>query len=233
MQPQEVTEHLPLVHQIARQMAARAPVRVDLDDLVGAGTVGLLEAAQRYDQARGVSFVDFARRRVKGAMIDALRATAPSSRRSRRQRRELEACRQELAHRLGREPEPEEVAEYLGIDLAELGAREQRAAGPRVLSLDELGLGHGEQSLVAEALRTQEVSAEARLALDEARRRVAEAVETLGERQRLVLSLYYVEELKLREIGEILGVSESRVCQIHTSALRQLRDRLTQHDPLH
>lgn len=219
----DVTPQLPMVRATARRLAARLPPRVDLDDLVAAGNLGLVEAAARFDPSRGVGFTEFARVRVQGAMLDALRSRAASSRGTRRLRRELDETRCTLAHRLGRAPEDQEVAAAMGIPVDELERRERAAVPMRVVSLEDLGVGDDVQSRLVKALASREVDPDERIALAEAVERVAAAVETLPGRQRLVLSLYYVEDLRLREIGEMLGVTESRVCQLHTAALRALR----------
>ena len=227
MHAPDLVAQLPMVEAMARSLAARLPPPADVDELVSAGQLGLVEAAGRYDPLRGVSFADFARPRVRGAMLDTLRALAPSSRGARRLRREVDETARTLGHRLGRAPETEEVASALGIDLGTLHGRVAAALPLRTVSLDDLGVDEGRGSRVARALASPGASADERLLAEEVRDRVATALETLGERPRLVLSLYYLEALRLREIGELLGVSESRVCRIHTAALRALRARLT------
>ena len=226
MHAPDLVAQLPMVEAMARSLAARLPPPADLDELVSAGRLGLVEAAGRYDPHRGVSFADFARPRVRGAMLDTLRALAPSSRGARRLRREVDETARSLGHRLGRTPEAEEVAGALGIDLGTLHGRVAAAQSLRTVSLDDLGMDEGTGSRVARALASPDAGADDRLLAEEVRGQVAAALEGLAERPRLVLSLYYLEELRLREIGELLGVTESRVCRIHTAALRALRDRL-------
>lgn len=223
MQTQPVETHLPMVRQLARRLASRLPAHVELDDLVSAGALGLVEAADRFDADRGVSFADFARRRVEGAMLDTLRASTPTTRASRRLHREIESTRTQLGHRLGRLPEDEEIAAALGVDTRTLADKCAASAPLKVVGFEDLGVQDSARALVAAALQSEDARPDEVLALDEAKARIAEAVEALPERQRLVLSLYYVEELRLREIGELLGVTESRVCQIHGAAVRALR----------
>ena len=216
--------HLPMVHRIARSLSRRLPPADRLDDLVAAGSLGLVEAAARFDEHRGVGFEAFALLRVRGAMLDSLRADCAGSRESRRRGRRIESRRRELAAKLGREPDEDELIEALGPSGKKVGE-----IAPRLVSLDEME-GGGDRERLEYRLSEQETSALETLAAEEGKRRVEQALGRLGDRARTVLSLYYYEELTLREIGEILGVTESRVCQLRGRAIEALREMISHSD---
>jgi len=219
----DIAKELPMVQQIARSLARKAPDRIDVDELISAGSMGLVEAAARFSPERGVSFADFARSRARGAMLDFLRSTDPTSRAARRRLRELDRARELLSHRLKRQPNDEELAAFFETDLDAYYRERDRTTNLQLVSLESLGLSADAQERVVEALCCDDPSPAQRSAFKELRATLAEAISKLPHKQQLTLSLYYVEELRLREIGEILGVSESRVCQLHTAALRALR----------
>tara|TARA_R110000787_G_scaffold188679_7_gene300404 strand:+ start:9268 stop:9981 length:714 start_codon:yes stop_codon:yes gene_type:complete len=214
-----VTEHSELVRRIAYHLAARLPASVEVDDLIQAGMVGLLEAARHFDASQGASFSTFAGIRIRGAMLDELRRGDWTPRSVHRKSREAAKAVRAIEARTGRAASDAEVARELGIDAHELQQLNREAASAPLMSLDELpadvvdGIG---------ALDTPEEDVEN----SEFRSDLVHAVANLPERERLVMSLYYEQELNLREIAAVIGVSESRVCQIHGQALVRLRARL-------
>lgn len=214
-------QHLPLVRRQALNLRARLPPSVELDDLIQAGTIGLLDAMKRYDPTQGVSFATFANQRIRGAMLDELRSRDWVPRSVRRANREVDSVLRQLEQRLGRAPEEREVATALGIELAEYQQILLDTNGSYLVSFDEMS--------------TEEFDARScehyaspfiEFAQGRERDRLIKAIETLPEREKLLLALYYQEELNLKEIGAVLGVSESRVCQLHSQAIARLRQRL-------
>jgi RNA polymerase sigma factor for flagellar operon FliA len=208
-----VARHGALIARVARRIAARTGGAVAAEDLWSAGAVGLLDAARRFDGARDVGFEAFAEHRIRGAMLDELRRIDHLPRRMRADLARLEQARARLAQALGREPEPSEVAEELGIALDELD-------GLQSLALPPLGLEHSE-GLASEELRGDEAAMRR-----EALRAMTSAVAELPERLQLLLSLHYVEGLSYREVAHVLKVSEPRVCQLHREAMKLLRARM-------
>ena len=217
-----IEEHAPLVKKIALHLMARLPASVQLEDLMQAGMIGLLEAAQRYSSTKGATFETYAGIRIRGAMVDEIRKGDWVPRSVHRNARRISQAIKAVEDRLGREAQDLEVAEELGMELSEYHASLSDANSGRLFSLDELNES-GE--LPIEEAETSDNPLEG-LASDAFRRNLAEAIEELPEREKLVLSLYYQEELNLKEIGAVLGVSESRVSQIHSQAALRLRGRL-------
>jgi RNA polymerase sigma factor for flagellar operon FliA len=212
-----VLRHAVLVKRIAYHLAGRLPPSVDVDDLIQAGMLGLLEAAAHYSADRGASFETFAGIRIRGAMIDALRKLDWAPRSVHRRAREVAAAIREIEALSGEEAKDTQIAGRMGISLQEYHRIVQDAASCRLASLDDEVVG-GAISDGIDPFRD---------AVDEDfRAALAEAINELPERERLVMSLYYSEELNLKEIGAILKVTESRVCQLHGQALTRLKARL-------
>src|SRR5690606_24300853 len=218
-----VTANAGLVKRIACHLAARLPASVEMDDLVQAGMLGLLEAAATFDPARGASFETWAGIRIRGAMLDEVRKLDWTPRSVHRKVREVAEAMRAIEARTGRAAEGREIAAHLGISLDDYHAILRDASASRLFSLDE-ALEDGEQRLPAAA--AADGAPEQALAQAQFARRLAEAVLRLPERERLVLSLYYEREMNLKEIGAVLEVTESRVCQIHGQALVRLRSML-------
>ena len=219
-----VMQHAPLVKRIACHMMARLPAHVSLDDLVQAGMLGLLDAARRYTAGRGASFETYAGIRIRGAILDELRRNDWLPRSVHRRTREVARKVREIEARDGRAARAEDVAAALGLNADEYGNLLVEIASAKMFSLEEL---RGERSELPE--ETDDESAPgAEIERSEMRAALAKQVDGLPEREKLVLSLYYERELNLREIGEVLGVTESRVCQIHAQALVRLRARMAE-----
>jgi RNA polymerase sigma factor for flagellar operon FliA len=217
-EPIRVEDHLYLVRKVAERMARRLPPVVDINDLIGAGTLGLIDAADKYDPARCDRFAGYAEIRIRGAILDELRTMDWVPRSVRNKGHRLSDALATLSQSLGRAPDESEMAEYLGVSAKTYDDMCRDVRNIAIVSAEDL-TGEG-MARFADELETQphhEVDAK------EMRERVASAVAKLPERERQVLSLYYVEELRLKEIGEIFGVTESRVCQIHTQAVARLR----------
>ena len=213
-----VTRYYHCVEMVAKTLARRLPPSTDLGDLISAGALGLIEAASRFDPARGDSFEAFARIRIRGAMLDDIRLRDTMSRDMRRGARAISRATARLTQTLGRHPTEAEVAEQVGVTLDELRARRAQLSGARVIGLDDVGVDLLDRLADENAEDPQELASRRQL-LD----RLADHIATLPERMQQVLSLYYRESLSLREIGVVLGVTECRVCQIHGEATKRLR----------
>jgi RNA polymerase sigma factor for flagellar operon FliA len=220
---QIVERHAELVRRIAHHLAARLPSSVEVDDLIQAGMLGLIEAARNVQADQGASFETYASIRIRGAMIDEIRRGDWVPRSVHRRYRDVVAATRAVEQRTGRAATAQEVATALGVSLADYHAMLEDAARGQLLSLDEQIEDHdGEPRLARDEGMTPQRAFED-LAF---RGALGEAIGHLPEREQLVLSLYYEQEMNLREIGAVLGVSESRVCQIHGQAMLRLRARL-------
>jgi RNA polymerase sigma factor FliA len=226
-----VVAYSPLVKFIAGRMASGLPAHVEEADLVSYGLLGLIGAIERYELDRDVKFETFAVARVKGAIIDELRSLDWVPRSVRSRARGIEKANAELEAELGRGPTDEEMAERLEIDVDEFHDALLEIANSSLLALDDLWTfadpeGGGSQISVLDTIRDPNAAdPETEAQTVELKDRLADAIESLPERERLVIALYYYENLTLREIGEILGVTESRVSQLHTKAVLSLRSR--------
>lgn len=218
-----VTRHAPLVKRIAYHLLARLPDTVQADDLIQSGMIGLLEAVRNFEQGRGASFETYAGIRIRGAMLDEVRRNDWTPRSVHRRSREIAEAIRQIEAREGRDAQDVEIAELLGVEMDEYYHMLQDASVSRVLSFEEMGYdGRG----VDEFLSSSEPEPGDEILRAERSAGLAAAVEQLPERERMVMSLYYGDELNLKEIGRVLGVTESRVCQIHSQALVRIRARM-------
>ncbi|UVW27922.1 RNA polymerase sigma factor FliA [Massilia sp. H6] len=217
-----LTEHMPLVKRLAHHMKAKLPPSVEVDDLIQAGMIGLLDAINRYEDNHGAQFETYAVLRIRGAMLDELRSSDWMPRSTRQNMRKVEAAMEALQQRLGRPASESEIAKSLKMSLEDYQ--------------DILGDGGGHQLLYYEDFHADEGSDNFldRYAVDDAdplralldtdfRQAVIDAIDRLPPREKMLMGLYYEEELNLKEIGAVMGVSESRVSQLHTQAVSRLR----------
>ncbi|MCP5017048.1 MAG: RNA polymerase sigma factor FliA [Ketobacter sp.] len=216
-----VEQHTPLVKRIAHHLLARMPSGVAVEDLYQAGMIGLLDALKRYDSSKGASFETYAGIRIRGAMVDEVRKGEWAPRSVHRNARRIQQVIRDIEHETGADARDRDIADRLGISMEEYHAMLQDSMATRLFSLNEL------ESVVTTGLQQEQ----AHNPLDDLqsgvfRTHLARAIEQLPEREQLVISLYYDEELNLKEIGQVLGVSESRVSQIHSQAAQRLRARL-------
>jgi RNA polymerase sigma factor for flagellar operon FliA len=221
---QQVMQHLALVKRIAYHLLHRLPDQVQLDDLVQAGIIGLLEAAKNFDASHGASFETYAGIRIRGAMLDEVRRNDWAPRSVHRKLREVSEAIRQIEHRTGRDARDTEVASALGIELDEYHRIVHDASRTRVFSLDELQAADRIDDKMDDSQRAPDISNE--LTRQRFKEALAATITELPERERLVVALYYDEELNLREIGDVLEVSESRVCQIHGQAVARIRGRM-------
>jgi RNA polymerase sigma factor for flagellar operon FliA len=222
-----LSEHVGLVYHVARQLCRAKQMDVELDELVSAGTLGLIEAFNNFDAGRGLAFSTFAAPRIRGAMLDELRRQDHVPRSVRRRTRELNAALDALTRSLGKAPDQDQLARTLGIDLATLRRWEADGDGSRFIPLERTSEGMPTGSRIPiEHLIAPEEGPDDALTMTQEVGRLRDALLELPEQERNVLSLYYFEELKLAEIAAILGVSESRVSQIRAKAVGRLRTAL-------
>ena len=217
-----VVATLPFVEQLARRVAATMPHSIDLGDLVQDGVIGLIDAAERYDEKRGIKFETFAERRVRGAMIDALRKDA-WPRGVRKQRRELEAAREALRRELGCEPSLADLAARVGSDEKKLGRTIVRINTIEATSPLASGDNKDDASMPAVLMPSEPEQPDSAYEREETRERVRAAIATLPSREQKVIGLYYFNEATMKQIGAEIGVNESRVSQLHARAIRKLR----------
>ncbi len=219
-----VSQHYDLVKRIAYHLAARLPASIEVDDLIQTGMIGLIEAAQNYDASHdaGASFVTFATLRIRGAMLDEVRRNGWAPRSVQKHTRDLSEAIRKIEQRTGRAADPAEIAEEMGVSIDNYYEMAEQAARSHVLGFDDIANDEGEIAGVC----ADGMEPEAELEAADFENDLASAIDRLPERERMVMALYYQEELNLKEIGAVLGVSESRVCQLHGQALTRLRSRL-------
>jgi RNA polymerase sigma factor for flagellar operon FliA len=220
-QHQLVEQYAPLVNRIAYHLLARLPANVQVDDLLQAGMIGLLEASKKYDASKGASFETFVGIRIRGSMLDEVRKGDWAPRSVHRNSRMVSEAIRKIEARTGREAKDQEVAADLQLSLEDYYGMLSDTMGSRLFSFDDLLQDTEYQDHVSAEQEPSRDLEDERFQLA-----LAEAITNLPERERLVLALYYDEELNLKEIGEVLGVSESRVCQIHSQCAARLRARL-------
>jgi len=222
-------QHVGLVHHVARQLARRLHDKVDLEELVSAGALGLMQAASSYEPARGLTFSTYAVPRIRGSMLDELRRHDHMSRGARRKARAIAAAREALVHRLGRDPKTREVAVELSVSVDTLRQWELDVDGAVDVSLDVAprALRDEGQATAAGAIADESVpNVDDRLAHEERIAQLGLAIRGLRAQERTVLALYFYEELTLQEIARVLGLSASRISQIRGEALAKLRTHL-------
>jgi RNA polymerase sigma factor FliA len=223
---QLITEYLPYVKRIVQRLAVHLPSTVDIDDLMNVGVIGLIQAVDRYDPRRDNKFMTYAIFRIKGAVLSELRARDFLSRSNRRKIRELEFAYLRLEQKLGRTADDHEVAQELGVDLEQV-YRTKQMSNISFISLEELGISsRDEKEKLLSYLINNEDDALSATKLKELKGAMARAIKQLPEKEQLVISLYYLDELTMKETGKVLGITESRVSQIHSQAILHLRTKL-------
>ncbi len=218
-----ILEYYPMVRRVAYRMARRLPRCVDAEDLVHIGVLGLIDAVDRYEPGRAGSFAAYARIRVQGAMVDEMRKNDWVPRSVRNRAAKLDKARRRLQEELGRKPTRQELADALGVDTARLD-RLDRTADVRVLVSTEEG--NDDEGTVGENLQAPGLDLDEMIARQDIGDKVRAILDDLPERERLIVDLYYYRDLNFKEIAGILGVTESRISQLHSRMKRRIRDRL-------
>jgi RNA polymerase sigma factor for flagellar operon FliA len=220
--------YAPLVRRLAHHMIAKLPPSVELDDLVQVGMIGLTEAIARYEPSQGVQFETFATQRIRGAMLDELRDGDWMSRGSRKSQKEIEQAVHRLQQRLQRTPMESEIAAELGMGLAEYQQLLTKVRGTQLVYLEDIS-GSDEEGFLDRHVGATEVDPSALLQDRRMREALVEAIKVLPEREQQIMSMYYEHDMNLKEIAAVFGVTESRICQLHSQAIARLRAKLRDH----
>ena len=220
-------QYSPLVRRLAHQLIAKLPANVELDDLIQVGMIGLSDALSRFDATQGVQFETFATQRIRGAMLDELRGNDWMSRGDRRHQRSIESAVHKLEQRLGRAPSESEIAAEMKMPLAEYQELLGKVRGTQLVYLEDIGGGgEGEDDYLDRHVADEDADPLGRLSDRRMREALVDAIKNLPEREQYVMSMYYEQDMNLKEIAAVLGVTESRVCQLHSQSIARLRTRL-------
>jgi RNA polymerase sigma factor for flagellar operon FliA len=224
-QAQVLAQYAPLVRRLGLQLVAKMPASVDLDDLVQAGMIGLLDAASRYKEDQGAQFETYASQRIRGAMLDELRSNDWLPRSLRKTSREVELAVHQIQQQLGRSASESEIAAHLKMPLVEYQQMLQELHGSQLIYYEDFDRSADDEPFL-DRYCVDQADPLAALLDDSLRSALIEAIDQLPEREKLLMSLYYEHGLNLREIGAVMEVSESRVCQLHSQAVARLRSKL-------
>ena len=223
-------QHVPLVRRIAHHMIAKLPPNVELDDLIQVGMIGLNDALSRYEVAQGVQFETFAIQRIRGAMLDELREGDWMSRSSRKSQKDIEHALHRVEQRLGRSPIESEIAAELGMSLEDYQALLSKVRGTQLVYLEDISGGdEGEEGFLDRHVADEDADPMAVLRDQRLRAALVAAIKLLPEREQHIMGMYYEHDMNLKEIAAVLGVTESRVCQLHSQAIARLRTKMRGH----
>lgn len=220
-----VQRYVPLVKRIAYHLMARLPANVQFEDLVQNGMLGLLDAIDRFEEGFGAQFETYATQRVRGAMLDGLRENDWLPRSMRRELRRIEQAINQLEHAHGRAPSEQELADTLGMSLGDYQKILQEARGHQLVYYEDFN-GEGDEDFLERHFTDTTADPAGILEDKDIRQHLVDAIGRLPEREKLMMALYYEQDLNLREIGEVMGVTESRVCQLHSQAIVRLRSQI-------
>ena len=230
----QIRQHVPLVRRLAHHMLAKLPPNIELDDLIQVGMIGLTEALSRYEAAQGVQFETFATQRIRGAMLDELREGDWMSRSSRKSQKDIEKAVRRLEQTLGRSPLESEIADSLGMPLADYQSLLGKVRGTQLVYLEDMTRG-GEEGEGNEGFLERHETADnpgdpmAMLRDQRLRSSLVEAIKNLPEREQFIMGMYYEQDMNLKEIAAVLGVTESRICQLHSQSIARLRAKMRSH----
>jgi RNA polymerase sigma factor for flagellar operon FliA len=219
-------QYSPLVRRLAHQMIAKLPANVEIDDLIQVGMIGLNDALTRFDAAQGVQLETFATQRIRGAMLDELRGNDWMSRGNRRQQRDIEGAVHRLEQKLGRAPQESEIAGEMGISLGDYQDMLTKVRGTQLVHLEDMSGDDGSNDFLDRHVGSEDANPLALLQDQRMREALVEAIKHLPEREQYVMSMYYEHDMNLKEIAAVLGVTESRVCQLHSQSIARLRAKL-------
>ena len=224
-----IKRYSPMIKYVANRIAMRLPPHIEVDDLISVGVLGLMDAISKYDSSRGAKFKTYAEFRVRGAILDELRAMDWVPRSIRQKASNVDKVVQALQAKLSRSPEDEEVAKEMGLSLDQFHDTLNETKSIPIFSLEDLGIAKesGEQQSLLDCLAGKaDADPQTQIRLIELKEIIAKAIDALPEKERLMVSLYYYEELTMKEIGAVLEITESRVSQIHSKAVYRLRTKL-------
>ena len=226
---EQLRKYSPLVRRLAHHMIAKLPPSVELDDLIQVGMIGLTEAISRYEPSQGVQFETFASQRIRGAMIDELRDGDWMSRGSRKSQKDIEQAVHRLQQKLHRAPMESEIAKELGMGLADYQHLLAKVRGTQLVYLEDINGGEDEDSFLDRHMGVHEADPSAVLQDQRMRMALVAAIKGLPDREQQIMSMYYEHDMNLKEIAAVLGVTESRICQLHSQSIARLRARLREH----
>lgn len=226
----QIDQYIPLVRRLAHHLIAKLPASVQIDDLIQAGLIGLMDAITKFEEGQGAQFETYASQRIRGAMLDELRQADWMPRGVRQAQRKIETATVKAEQKLGRSATEAEIAESMGVPLEEYQEMLFESRGAQLVYYDDYAEdGDGEGYLDRQMDGDEEANPLAMLGDQRFRSTLIEAIEELPEREKMLMGLYYEQELNFREIATVLGVTESRVCQLHTQAVSRLRTKLRDH----
>lgn len=226
----QVDQYIPLVRRLAHHLIAKLPASVQIDDLIQAGLIGLMDAITRFEEGQGAQFETYASQRIRGAMLDELRSADWMPRGVRQAQRKIENATLKAEQKLGRSATEKEIADVMGVSLDEYQDMLFESRGAQLVFYDDYAEdGDGEGYLDRQIGGDEEANPLEMLGDQRFRDSLIQAVEELPEREKMLMGLYYEQELNFREIAAVLGVTESRVCQLHTQAVSRLKAKLREH----
>ena len=225
-----IRQYQPLVRRLAHHMMAKLPASVEVDDLIQVGLIGLSEALVRYEATQGVQFETFATQRIRGAMLDELRENDWMSRGSRKSQKDIEKALRILEHRLGRSPLESEIAAALGLSLTDYQSLLGKVRGTQLVYLEDMARGAEEDdSFLDRHVADADADPMSLLRNQRLRESLVKAIKSLPEREQHIMSMYYEQDMNLKEIALVLGVTESRICQLHSQSIARLRAKMRTH----
>ncbi|MBP6484029.1 MAG: RNA polymerase sigma factor FliA [Rhodoferax sp.] len=225
-----IKQYQPLVRRLAHYMMAKLPPSVEVDDLIQVGLIGLADALARYESAQGVQFETFATQRIRGAMLDELRGNDWMSRGSRKSQKDIETTMRRLEHRLGRSPAESEIATEMGLTLADYQSLLNKVRGTQLVYLEDMARNNEEDDNFLDRHVADSESDPLNMLRDmRLRESLVAAIKNLPEREQYIMSMYYEQDMNLKEIAAVLDVTESRVCQLHSQSIARLRAKMRSH----
>ncbi|OQW86903.1 MAG: RNA polymerase sigma factor FliA [Rhodoferax ferrireducens] len=225
-----IRQYQPLVRKLAHHMMAKLPANVQVDDLIQVGLIGLSEALTRFEATQGVQFETFATQRIRGAMLDELRENDWASRGTRKSQKEIEESIRGLEHRLGRSPLESEIASDLGMSLSDYQSLLAKVRGTQLVYLEDLSRSAEEEdSFLDRHMGDAEADPLNMLRNQRLREALVAAINNLPEREQYIMSMYYEQDMNLKEIAAVLDVTESRICQLHSQSIARLRAKMRTH----
>ncbi|MCX7240194.1 MAG: RNA polymerase sigma factor FliA [Burkholderiales bacterium] len=225
-----IRQYQPLVRRLAHHMMAKLPHSVEVDDLIQVGLIGLTDALSRFEATQGVQFETFATQRIRGAMLDELRDTDWMSRSSRKGQKDIEIAMRRLEHKLGRTPLESEIAREMGLSLSDYQALLGKVRGTQLVYLEDMhGNNEDEDNYLDRHVADSEADPLNLLRDQRLRSALVSAIKTLPEREQFIMSMYYEQDMNLKEIAAVLDVTESRVCQLHSQSIARLRAKMRAH----
>ena len=225
-----IKQYQPLVRKLAHYMMAKLPASVEVDDLIQVGLIGLADALSRFESSQGVQFETFATQRIRGAMLDELRGNDWMSRGSRKSQKEIEATMRRLEHRLGRSPIESEIAAEMGMSLVDYQSLLGKVRGTQLVYLEDMSRnGEEDDSFLDRHVGDSEADPMNMLRDHRLRESLVTAIKSLPEREQYIMSMYYEQDMNLKEIAAVLDVTESRICQLHSQSIARLRAKMRSH----